>query len=163
MVGVGKRFEDKIMRIFNKNDIYYQKFRDFPGIISGGDNVRFTPTNPYDMFYFWNNRLYCIELKSTDKNRLSIGHKRMIKPHQVKGLWDAYNIGSNSNKQAGFLIEFRGDNSIWFIHIMDFLKLCDGESKSIGKNQIMQYGLRLINISYFFKEIEYFCINRLTK
>lgn len=134
---IGSAFEHRVYRGFDKSGLYWEKFRDVPGTLSV-EGATFTPVNPYDCFVVYNGNLICLELKSTNKNYLTIGRHKMIKPHQVSSL---HRAAKHKGITAGFLIEFRAENEVYFIHINNFLTECKSGKVSINYKQIIRSGV----------------------
>lgn len=141
---IGTIFEDRVYKGFDRDGLYWEKFRDVPGVLTG-DNVSFTPVNPYDCFVVYEGNLICLELKTTNKHYLTIGVHKMIKPHQVAALHKA---ASHKGICAGFLIEFREENEIYFIHINDFLSECNSGKSSINYKQVLRSGCLVANSTH---------------
>lgn len=134
MKNPGIIFQDRLYKVLARKGLYWEKFRDYAGI-GYSEDIRFTPTNPYDVFFFYDKFLFCIELKSTNKNSFSIGIKRMIKPHQVKGLYRA--ASASPYICAGFLFEFREDDKVYFMKVSDFIDVTSNNTKkSIHRREI---------------------------
>ncbi len=150
MKNPGYIFEERLYKVLTRQNIYWKKFSDFAGI-GYGDNIRFTPTNPYDFFFFYKSALFCIEAKSTNKNSFTIGLKKMIKPHQVAEL---YKASKHAGVFAGFLFELRDEDKVYFMHIKDFISITnDSSKKSIHKKEIEEYGLLVAWSQETFKDI----------
>lgn len=143
----GKEFE-KSWKDSMPEDVYYLRLND--GASSFGQDsayTRFTPSNPYDCFAFYNGFFLPMELKSTKSSSISIQREKtekgkMIKINQINGLCKASKF---DNIFAGFVFDFRGSETYW-MDISNFMEfLSDTEKKSINEKDVIKYKGILIN------------------
>ena len=143
MANAGKNFEEQFRDSIPK-DMYWERLKDPSSSfnINQGNGLRFSMNNPYDIFLYEreNKNLICLELKSTSGTSISYSleeKKKMIKPHQIKGLKRAYDGGA----KAGFIFNFRDKNVTYWFSIIDFLKFNEQSGKkSINENDVINYG-----------------------
>ena len=143
MQNQGKLFEQDWKKSIPK-EMYYQRIKDSPNQFGNQDEnnpqLRFTPKQPYDAFCYYNNFLYCWELKSTKGTSISFkGSSPMIKEHQQKELTIA---SEHKGIIAGFIMNFREpQNKVYFLNIIDFNKFINETTKSsINIKDIINYG-----------------------
>jgi recombination protein U len=140
----GKKFEKSFKDSFPK-DVYIERMSDPAQSFYQGDGLRFSPTNPYDYFFFSCPNLVTIELKSKDSTSLTFWRQDFevkdkkqsfeIKKCQIEGLHKA---SQYKGVIAGFVINFRNVNHTYFLHINDFLNLTSTlDKKSINEQNIV--------------------------
>jgi penicillin-binding protein-related factor A (putative recombinase) len=150
----GKIFEaDWKKSVPDETNCVYERLPDPPQAFTQSAATRFSNNNPYDNILFRDGTYYALELKSTKGTSISLpdnedDKKKMIKPHQIKGLT---RISKTKGTVAGFIFNFResklGDNRTYFMHILDFNKFLEEKEptkKSINEKDIMSYGYILI-------------------
>lgn len=141
------------------DNIYHFKLRDSAASF-GQDSAsaRFSWTNPYDFFIFYNGFFFPIELKSTTQSSFSIervrerGKSYAIKRGQIDGLTKA---SMYDRIFAGFVFDM-GERGTYWMDIKDFnLFLEENEKKSINQKDIIKYKgievdkkLKKVNYSY---------------
>lgn len=146
---VGKDFENDVKSSVSK-DVYFQRMNDSATSWIPNARTQFTPNNPYDFFAFYNNSLFCLELKSTKHTSLTFWREDfedktkkqtfMIRKNQIQGLQKA---STYKNVFAGFLINFRDVERTYWVNIIDFLKYTDKEKfnkKSVNEDDFISMG-----------------------
>lgn len=145
----GKIFEDEWRKNMPKDKVYYFRIKD-SAMSFGRDSkfTRFTLTNPYDCFAFYNRYFFPMELKTTKNTSFSIQRdkdsgSKMIKFTQIIGLEQA---SKYEGIFAGFVLNFTTEEHTYWLDINDFLKfLKDNEKKSINEKDVIEYNGILIN------------------
>lgn len=145
----GKIFEAEIKESVPE-DVYFQRMNDNISSWTQGVNARFTPNNPYDFFAFYNNNLFCFELKSTKHLSLTYWRKDfenktskqnfMIRKNQIEGLLKA---STYRDVHAGFLINFREVERTYWVNIIDFIEYTRKEKfnkKSVNEDDFISMG-----------------------
>lgn len=142
----GKKFEQNFSKSI-PDYIYFLRIKDSASSFSPNSKSRFTPNNPYDFLLFYNGNLFPMELKSTNKKSLSIQRtkeeqSKEIKYHQI----DSLSIANTYNGiYAGFVLDFRNENTYW-ISIESFNNfLLENDKKSINIEDVKKYNGILIN------------------
>ena len=162
MKNEGKQFEEDFKKSV-PNDCLYERLPDPPQAFnqSADTGLRFANKNPYDNILFRDGTYYALELKSTKSTSISLpddekDKKKMIKPHQIKGLT---RVSQVKGTVAGFVFNFRESkietNRTYFMFIEDFNKFYEerGDKKSINEKDIMKYGYVLIGFEI--KKVHY--------
>lgn len=132
-----KDFQDSV-----PEEIYCERLKDSTQSFFKNENVKFTPTNPYDFFLFKFPRLYCFELKSTIGKSMSFWtkgdeNKKMIKKNQIEGLNKAVKY---DGVVAGFILNWRDNNNTYFFDIKDFNRMAkETGKKSLSEKNVIQY------------------------
>lgn len=144
MGNVGKAFESAIKESMPDYVLTY-RLPDPASAFSGQTNLRFSKKNPFD-FLVWNpitKTLYALELKTVAGKSVSFERskddKGDIHKHQIDGLseWGRYD-----GVVAGFIIEFRNEETTVFLDIDSFKKLTgDLDKKSFNTNDLKKSGL----------------------
>lgn len=144
----GKKFEQNFSKSIPE-DIYFLRIKDSASSFSPNSKSRFTPNNPYDFLLFYKGNLFPMELKSTNKKSLSIQRtkeeqSKEIKYHQIDSLSTA---NTYSGIYAGFVLDFRNENTYW-ISIESFNNfLLENDKKSINIEDVKKYNGILIDKS----------------
>lgn len=108
----GKLFEGQIKKSCEKDGLIYINLPDSNKFGFGGE-TRFTPDNPFDCIVYDGDRLWLLELKTTQGSSMSFnqppyqkgdGAKPMIKPHQVASLMK---YSRYYNTVCGLLLDFQ--------------------------------------------------------
>jgi len=144
----GKVFEGDFQNSCKKYNYWVKRIKDTYYMNSQVNKPSSTNTYDYLMFDDKQGKLWALELKSTVYK--SIGFQltpdepvAMIKAHQIKGLMDAKK--GFKNVQAGFLLQYRDTEMVYYIEIDDFLRfVAENDRKSITPLNIMQYNGRII-------------------
>lgn len=120
----GKVFENN-WRKSVPDDVYYCRLKDNASMFA--TDAKYSLTNPYDCILFKEGTMFCLELKSTNNNRMSFEDKpksaknAIIHYHQIEGLRTA---GKYNGICAGFVFNFRNDTLgteiTYFQDIKDF-------------------------------------------
>lgn len=138
----GKLFEQDFKKSVPP-DVYYYRIKDSASSWGGGDQVRFTPKNEFDLIMYKHPHLYTLELKSTSGTSISFdGTSSMIHQHQIKELTKSsiiYGIIS------GFIFNFRTSGNTYFMNINDFNNFVSSTTKkSINEKDISSHNGVLI-------------------
>ena len=153
---IGKQFESVIK---SNAPSYLKMLRipDPPQSFTQRNDTKFSHKNPYDFEAFDSKHRiqYCLELKTTSQKYMSYHTSKedekekknaMIKWHQIEGLTKA---SKYPNVIAGFLLNFRLDNSeqlLYFFDIKNFNKMKDCINKySFNIMDVVLYGGIKIN------------------
>lgn len=149
-INSGKKFENAIKSTI-PDYVLYHRLNDSTGTFSGGNNLRFSPKQPCDVFLFDGKRklLYCLELKTSkfgsfsyeDINCKEKQTSKMIHKHQILSL---EKLGKFQGVISGFLFNFRlEDETIertYFQNISDFLKMYNSlNKKSFNEKDLLKY------------------------
>jgi penicillin-binding protein-related factor A (putative recombinase) len=140
----GKVFENQFKKSV-PNDVFYRRLHD--PAQSFNKTALYSWKNPYDCELFYDEHLYCLELKSTKYKSMSFESEKdsnstaMIHYHQIEGLLDASNY---DGVVAGFVLNFRNDDLntqvTYFLSIDNFMKMISTISKkSFGISDILNY------------------------
>jgi recombination protein U len=130
----GKKFEEDFKNSIPA-DMYYWRIADSAMSWGEGENIRFTPKNPFDAILYSYPMLILLELKSTQGTSLPFDK---IKPHQIKRLTEA---NAKSGVSAGFVINFRKYERTFFIGIEGFNRFVAATTKkSINLNDLIEHG-----------------------
>lgn len=136
----GKKFEQNFSKSI-PDYVYFLRIKDSSSSFSPNSKSRFTPNNPYDFLLFYNCFLFPMELKSTNKKSFSIQRtkedtSKEIKYHQIESLIIA---NSFENIFAGFILDFRNENTYW-MDINSFNNfLLENDKKSINIEDVKKY------------------------
>lgn len=125
---IGKIFESEIEQACEDQKIFYFRVRDvfIPAHLRMKIRV---PKNKYDSLMYYNNHLFTIEFKATDKAKSFSFSEDVIKQHQIENLKKATEY---DGIVSGFIFNFRQtNNETYFVHIDDFLKY-----KNIAENKL---------------------------
>lgn len=140
-MNAGKKFENAFKVSVDK-EIYYERLKDPAQSFIPSENLRFSPSNPYDCFLFYYPNLFTFELKSTGQNSITFydekfvikGKKQsfMVKKNQIKGL-----LKSSQHKGiiSGLILNFRKTNCTYFLHIDDFVNMVEDIGKKSFNEQ----------------------------
>lgn len=168
----GKRFELNIKNSMPDNT-YHQRIKD-QSFDHTSTLMRFTQSNPYDFFVFFDGKLFLLELKSTKSKSFSVQTNKdekgkMIKLHQIESLSYAEQF---NNVHPAFLFNFRLDQDYCFympIGIFEDIMFKNGK-KSINFDEIKMHSLAVeskklkinyrYNLEKLFKTIPYDCVNK---
>lgn len=148
MKNQGKIFEDSFRDSIDQSKIYYYRLRD-PASSFGGkqENLRFSITNDYDCFIYYNGNFFPFELKSTQGTSFSMQktkeeHSKMIKLHQISGLAKA---SIHDGIYAGLILNFRDVEHTYWLDIKDFNRFNSNTiKKSINELDVIEYSGILI-------------------
>lgn len=136
----GKKFEQNFSKSI-PDYVYFLRIKDSASSFSPNSKSRFTPNNPYDFLLFYNCFLFPMELKSTNKKSFSIQRtkedtSKEIKYQQIESLTNA---NSFENIFAGFILDFRNENTYW-MDINSFNNfLLENDKKSINIEDVKKY------------------------
>lgn len=132
----GKKFEEDFQKSIPQN-IFCHRIKD-------SSNFKMTTKNLCDFIVFNSPHLYLLELKSTKQNQISMD-ERIIKEHQVKGLYEASKV---LFIVAGFIINYRGrvlktktvEPETYFIPSDQMIKVYENE-KYLHKDRAKEIGV----------------------
>ncbi len=135
----GKKFEADF-RDSVPTDIYFYRFRD--GTASWGNSaneaVRFQADNIADCLLFKKDKLFILELKTTQGQSLPFGNIR------IKNLEKMVKAMQHENIIAAFIINFRDVKRTYFVladNILNFIQTAD--RKSIPQSWCVQNGIEI--------------------
>ena len=144
----GKKFEEDIKASADNQGLFILRLNDSSLSWQHEKTSRFTAENPYDFIVFSEPNLFCLELKSTGYNSISIQRlpeekNKMIKLHQINSLTRS---SLHDGVCAGFIFNFRNEEDIndddtYYMAIEDFNTfLVESDKHSINKVDVVQYG-----------------------
>lgn len=128
-MNTGKKFENNFKASVPK-EFYYLRLHD-PAVGFTGGNSSYAVSNPFDCLMYTGQRLYCLELKSTQQSITywredfetdGKKHTFEIKRHQIQGLQKA---AAFPNIFAGLVINFRQAGETYYIPIDRFIAYTD--------------------------------------
>ena len=144
MANPGKVFEADLKASIPDGVLIY-RLPDPAAAFGGSGNLRFSKKNPFD-FIIWNPErmyLYALELKSVSGKSVSFERTKedngIIHKHQIDGLteWSQYD-----RVVAGFIIEFRNEETTMFLNIDTFHELEKViDKKSFHRGDLDAHGL----------------------
>lgn len=145
MGNVGKDFEAAIRKSVPEWCLYY-KLPDQAAAFGQTSGLRFSKKNPFDAILF-NPRtrtLYAVELKTVAGKSISFERTKdetgVIHKHQIDGLleWSKYD-----GVVAGFIIEFRQEETTVFLDIKTFTELSSSvDKKSFNLSDLDAHALQ---------------------
>ena len=134
---VGKVFEDNWKKSVPGN-IWIYRPPDAAQSFNQSSNLRFSQKSPCDYMMFDGNHFFCLELKSVAGKSISFertkNDKGEIHYHQIEYLKSCLNY---RNIIPGLIIDFRGADNTWFLHIKEW----DGLINSISKKSFSESDL----------------------
>ena len=113
MKNQGKVFENE-WKASKPDGVLLERLNDGSASWSNGNNTRFQAKNPCDYIMFDGERLYYLELKSTNGKSLPLGN---IKKNQVDGLNERsiyYNV------RCGFVVKFKDVEKCFYMSIKQY-------------------------------------------
>lgn len=153
-INSGKVFENDWKKSVDKAGYFYHRLKDSAQSFGGGNNLRFSSTNPYDCLMFADNYLFTLELKTVKSTSLTFwredfenkekSNNFLIHKHQILGLSNADKF---ANVVSGLIINFRETtNHTYFWHIDNFLEYTNKlDKKSFNENDVINGNGLLIN------------------
>lgn len=130
IINEGKKFEEDFKKSVPEG-AYFLRIKDSAMSWGQGENIRFTPKNPYDAILFANNTLFVLELKSINGTSLPFDN---IKNQQIQELLLASKC---PGVKAGLIINFRKSETTYFFPIEDFNAfMLVTDKKSINKKDL---------------------------
>lgn len=134
---VGKVFEENWKKSVPGN-IWIYRPPDAAQSFNQSSNLRFSSKSPCDYMMFDGNHFFCLELKSVAGKSISFERdkkdKGVIHYHQIEYLKSCLNF---KNVIPGLIIDFRGADNTWFLHIKEW----DGLINSISKKSFSESDL----------------------
>jgi penicillin-binding protein-related factor A (putative recombinase) len=157
----GKRFEQNWKNSVPSH-IFFHRIKDSATSFSGGKFSKYTSSNPYDCFMFYDGFLFPMELKTSKEKRFSFQRSKSekgkdIKLHQIDGLTQ---VRKFDRVISGFVFDCIEHGTYW-MDIVDFNKFYnESNRKSIGLNEIISYNgvevnraMKKINYKYYIEDL----------
>ena len=137
---VGKVFEDNWKKSVPGN-IWIYRPPDAAQSFNQSSNLRFSQKSPCDYMMFDGYHFFCLELKSVAGKSISFERdkkdKGVIHYHQIEYLKSCLNF---KNVIPGLIIDFRGADNTWFLHIKEWDGLINSiDKKSFNESDLLSY------------------------
>ena len=134
---VGKVFEENWKKSVPEN-IWIYRPPDAAQSFDQSSNLRFSQKSPCDYMMFDGYHFFCLELKTVAGKSISFERtkkdKGEIHYHQIEYLKSCLSF---ENVIPGLIIDFRGADNKWFLHIKEW----DGLINSIDKKSFNEFDL----------------------
>ena len=142
---VGKVFEDNWKKSVPGN-IWIYRPPDAAQSFNQSSNLRFSQKSPCDYMMFDGHHFFCLELKTVAGKSISFERtkkdKGEIHYHQIEYL---KNCSQYQNVIPGLIIDFRGTDNTWFLHINQWDKLVESiTKKSFNELDLLSYSCPLL-------------------
>ena len=137
---VGKVFEENWKKSVPEN-IWIYRPPDAAQSFNQSSNLRFSQKSPCDYMMFDGSHFFCLELKSVAGKSISFERdkrdKGVIHYHQIEYLKSCLNF---KNVIPGLIIDFRGADNTWFLHIKEWDGLINSiDKKSFNESDLLSY------------------------
>lgn len=137
---VGKVFEDNWKKSVPGN-IWIYRPPDAAQSFNQSSNLRFSQKSPCDYMMFDGHHFFCLELKTVAGKSISFERdkkdKGVIHYHQIEYLKSCLNY---KNVIPGLIIDFRGADNTWFLHIKEWDGLINSiDKKSFNESDLLSY------------------------
>ena len=137
---VGKIFEDNWKKSVPEN-IWIHRPPDAAQSFDRISNLRFSQKSPCDYMMFDGCHFFCLELKSVAGKSISFERtekdKGEIHYHQIQYLKSCLNY---KNIISGLVIDFRGTDNTWFLHINQWDALINSiTKKNFNESDLFSY------------------------
>ena len=137
---VGKVFEENWKQSVPKN-IWIHRPPDAAQSFNQSSNLRFSQKSPCDYMMFNGSHFFCLELKTVAGKSISFERtkkdKGEIHYHQIEYL---KNCSQYQNIIPGLIIDFRGTDNTWFLHIKEWDGLINSiDKKSFNESDLLSY------------------------
>lgn len=143
MANMGKIFENNWRESVPKN-VFFYRFRDSSGTWSGGDNIRFTPSNIADCLIYDSYALHLIELKTHKGKSIPfsciVGNKT-----KQKQLHDLEEANKHIGVYSSIIVFFSDIERCFELGIEEFLIFYNNTNrKSIPLEYFEEHGTEII-------------------
>ena len=137
---VGKTFEENWKKSV-PDDIWIYRPPDAAQSFNQSSNLRFSQKSPCDYMMFDGNHFFCLELKTIAGKSISFERtkkdKGEIHYHQIEYLKSCLSF---ENVIPGLIIDFRGTDNTWFLHINQWDALINSiTKKSFNESDLLSY------------------------
>lgn len=137
---IGKVFEDNWKKSVPGN-IWIYRPPDAAQSFNQSSNLRFSQKSPCDYMMFDGHHFFCLELKTVVAKSISFERtkkdKGEIHYHQIEYLKSCLNF---KNVIPGLIIDFRGADNTWFLHIKEWDGLINSiDKKSFNESDLLSY------------------------
>lgn len=142
---VGKVFEENWKKSVPEN-IWIYRPPDAAQSFNKSSNLRFSQKSPCDYMMYNGYNLFCLELKTVSGKSISFERtkkdKGEIHYHQIEYLKRCIQY---SNIISGLIIDFRGTDNTWFLHIKEWDMLINSiTKKSFNESDLLSYSHPLL-------------------
>ena len=142
---VGKVFEENWKKSV-PDDIWIYRPPDAAQSFNQSSNLRFSQKSPCDYMMFDGNHFFCLELKTVAGKSISFERtkkdKGEIHYHQIEYLKSCLSF---ENVIPGLIIDFRGTDNTWFLHINQWDSLITSiTKKSFNESDLLSYSHPLL-------------------
>lgn len=137
---VGKVFEENWKKSV-PDDIWIYRPPDAAQSFNQFSNLRFSQKSPCDYMMFDGHHFFCLELKTVAGKSISFERtkkdKGEIHYHQIEYLKSCLSF---ENVIPGLIIDFRGTDNTWFLHINQWDALINSiTKKSFNESDLLSY------------------------
>lgn len=115
----GYKFEDRILKEFQEAEVHIKRIKSRSTGFKGDNEIA-------DFYIYYNPTLFYIEAKSVKGKSLPFSN---IQKNQAIGLWEASKV---DGIVAGFLVEYREVDEVYFIEISAMNELLEKGIKSFS-------------------------------
>lgn len=142
---VGKVFEENWKKSVPEN-IWIYRPPDAAQSFNQSSNLRFSQKSPCDYMMFDGNHFFCLELKTVAGKSISFERtkkdKGEIHYHQIEYLKSCLSF---KNIIPGLIIDFRGTDNTWFLHIKEWDGLINSiDKKSFNESDLLSYSYPIL-------------------